>query len=119
VCSSLRPFPAFLDGFGVRGLVDYEGASAATTLENAVTLELAVGAGDRARSEAQLGGQVADGWHAATWFQPADGDHHRELSPELFEERDGCGGVEAQDHLPVATGSMVGIARVGQVDDAG
>jgi hypothetical protein len=92
--------------------VDHEGAEPSASPDGSVLLQLAVGAGDGAGCQPQLGGQVADRRQSATWLEPSDGDHDRQLGPELLEAGDRAGIVQSQDQAAGET-VLVGEADAG------
>ena len=98
-----QPLPPFPQRLAVRRLRGDEGAGATPGDDDAVALELAVGASDGAGGEADLVGESTHGRKAAAGFEASHRDHHGELGPELLEPGYVMLPVEADDEASFAT----------------
>ena len=91
-------------------LVGDEGAGSAAGDDGAVGFEFSVGACDGAGGHVECGRELANRWKSTARFEPADGDHDRDLASQLLEPGDGAGGLHADDHATFIAGS-VGVAN--------
>jgi len=73
-------------------------ARAAEGFEDAVVLELAVGAGDRVGVDGEVAGQLADAGNEVAGREGRVGDRELELADDLIVDREAVVGVDLEKH---------------------
>ena len=89
----------------VAGLSFHYGAVAAAREQKAVGFELAVGAGDGVRRNAEITGELAHGGKFGARKKLTAGDLGYRLGFDLFEWRNGCRGVDLESNRTLGRGA--------------